>query len=319
LPAPDTTLRRIPAPRLDSKGFAAWQLALVASRAFLARHQREVMLLAALPLPQVDTRRVAADALSGQVHAQADMLAYLQRIGVIAVQPVTNGDDPGAASALVQLAWPWLRTQAALDLPESLEAPDGVLAGLVSASAVARGAFRSVAGDSSISRLRDLGDAEPVPSWGLGADSHDARLARHVCLFAPQPGGWALQSDVTLSSSEAWRFGGASRLMGSILRAARAAGDALVFEPNGNAAWASVRRVMGTLLEAFWREGAFAGATMGEAFTVRCDRSTMTQADIDAGRLIVEITVQPAMSIENITVVLNLNNAGDTVALREAA
>ena len=318
-PAPDTTLRRIPAPRLDSPGFAAWQLALRASRAFLAHHQREVMLLAALPLPLADTRRVAADASGGQVHAQADMLAYLHRTGVIAAPGKANGDDPGSASALIQLAWPWLRTQAARDLPESLEAPDGVLAGLVSASAIARGAFRSVAGDFSTSRLRDVGEAEPVPSWELGDDSRDAQLARHVCLFAPQPEGWSLQSDVTLSSSAAWRFGGASRLMGSILRAARAAGDALVFEPNGNAAWASVRRVMGTLLEGFWREGAFAGAAMGDAFTVRCDRSTMTQADIDAGRLLVEITVRPALSIECITVVLNLNSAGHTVVLREAA
>ncbi|MBC7706348.1 MAG: phage tail protein, partial [Rhodoferax sp.] len=222
-PPPDTSLRRIPAPRLDSNGFAAWQLALRASRAFLARHQREVMLLAALPLPQADTQRVSDAAYSGQVHAQADMLAYLQRIGVIKTQPVANGDDPGSASALIQLAWPWLRTQSALDLPESLEAPDGVLAGLVSASAIARGTVRSVAGDFSTPRLRDVGDAEPVPSWELGDDSHDAQLARHVCLFAQQPEGWSLQSDVTLSCSAAWRSGGASRLMGSILRAARAA------------------------------------------------------------------------------------------------
>lgn len=318
-PPHDTSLRRIPAPRLDSNGFSAWQLALVACRAFLARHQREVMLLAALPLPLADTERVSNADHSGQVHAQADMLAYLQRIGVIDTQPVANGDDPGTASALIQLAWPWLRTQAALDLPESLEAPDAVLAGLVSAGALARGAYRSVAGDFSVARLRDVGGAEPVPAWGLGDDSRDAQLARHICVFAPQPEGWALQSDVTLSSSEAWRFGGASRLMGSILRTARAAGDALVFEPSGNAAWASVGRVMDKLLEGFWREGAFAGATMGDAFTVRCDRSTMTQADLDAGRLVVEITVQPAMSIERITVVLNLNNAGNTVLLREAA
>ena len=247
------------------------------------------------------------------------MLAYLQRIGVIAAQPLANGDDPGASSAFVQLAWPWLRTQASVDLPESLEAPDGVLAGLVSAGAVARGAFRSVAGDLSIARLRDVGDAEPIPSWGLGDDSRDAQLARHVCVFAQQPEGWALQSDVTLSSSEAWRFGGASRLMGTILRAARTAGDALAFDTNGNATWARVRRVVQNLLEGFWREGAFAGASMGEAFAVRCDRSTMTQADLDAGRLVVEITVRPVMSIERITVLLNLNNAGDTAALREAA
>ena len=323
LPAPDTTLRRVPAPRLDSNGFAAWQLALTASCAFLARHQREVMLLAALPLPQVDTQRVASGTVggtdSGQVHAQADMLAYLRRLGVIATQSLIAYSDPGAASAFVQLAWPWLRTTASVDLPEALEAPDGVLAGLVAAGAIAQGTFRSVAGEFSVARLRDVADAEPIPSWGLGPDSRDAQLARHVCVFAPQPEGWALQSDVSLSSSEAWRFGGASRLMGTILRAARAAGDTLAFDPNGNAAWASARRVIGNLLEGFWREGALAGATMGEAFSVRCDRSTMTQADLDAGRLLVEITVRPAMSVEQITVVLNLRDAGEPVQMQRAA
>ncbi|MDM0011735.1 phage tail protein [Variovorax sp. J22P168] len=315
-PPDDSTLRRVPAPRLDSDGYLAWQLALVAVRAFLARHQREVMLLAALPLPQPDTQRVSGD---GQVHAQAAMLAYLQRIGIVPPSPIPSDQDAGAASAFVQLAWPWLRTHAAADLPEWLESPDGVLAGLVAAGATARGSFRSVAGDFSVPRLRDVADAEPRPSWGLGDDSPDAQLARHVCLFAQQPDGWALQSDVTLSSHEGWRFGGSSRLMGTLLRSARAAGDSLVFDLNGPATWAGLRRAIERLLTGFWNEGAFAGATLADAFAVRCDRSTMTQADLDAGRLVVEITVRPAASIERITVVLDLNNASGAQALREAA
>jgi phage tail sheath protein FI len=35
-----------------------------------------------------------------------------------------------------------------------------------------------------------------------------------------------------------------------------------------------------------WVSGALLGATPQEAFFVRCDRSTMTQADLDNGRLI---------------------------------
>jgi hypothetical protein len=45
----------------------------------------------------------------------------------------------------------------------------------------------------------------------------------------------------------------------------------------------------------------------------------MTQADLDAGRLIVRISVRPAMSIERITVVLNLANTAASTALRELA
>jgi hypothetical protein len=309
----DTSLRRTPAPRLDENGYAGWRLAIDACRAFLDLPPREVLFVAALPLPHVDARRFADAA---HIHAQADMLAWLQRIGVF------GADDSlpyRPSQALLQLAWPWLRTEAAADLPEALEPPDGVLAGLIAASTTLRGCHRSVAGDFSLPRLRDVSDAEPLPAWGLGDTSRDGQLAKRVCLFAPQPEGWALQSDVTLAASPGWRFGGASRLMASILRAARAVGDTLAFEPNGPAIWARLKRELEELLLDYWREGAFAGSSVAQAFTVRCDRSTMSQADLDAGRLIALVSVSPAVSIERITVVLCLNNTAAASALRDAA
>ena len=195
-----------------------------------------------------------------------------------------------------------------------------MLAGLIADGALRNGTFRSVAGDASMASLRDIAGALPVPSWGQGDASPTALLARHVCLFAQSPDGWALQSDVTTSGDEAWRFGGASRLVGTIIRAARARGDAAAFEPNGPRLWARITRQMEAMLLDFFNEGAFAGDTAGQAFTVRCDRATMTQADLDAGRLIVEIGLRPAASIETITVVLDLGNtAGLASSLREAA
>lgn len=312
----DTGLSDVPAPRLDSRGYAAWVLAVSAAQAFLSRYQREVILVAALPLPHVDTQRIAG---SARVYAQADMLAYLQRIGVLRKDSGAAPEGVGVASAFVQLAWPWLRTQASDDLPEGLESPDGVLAGLIATGAALRGSFRSVAGEFSMPRLRDVAGAEPVPAWGQGDDSPTGMLARHICVFAQAPDGWALQSDVTTSVAEAWRFGGASRLMGNLLRAARAAGDAVAFDTNGPQLWAQLRGGIEDMLLEYWREGAFSGETAAEAFSVVCDRSTMTQADLDAGRLIVRISVRPAMSIERITVVLNLANTAASTALRELA
>ena len=90
---------------------------------------------------------------------------------------------------------PWLSTQAAADLPELLEPPDGLLTGLIAAGALARGTFRSVAG----SLLPAVVDTEPVASWGLASDHPWAALAERICLVARQPDGWALQSDVTTS------------------------------------------------------------------------------------------------------------------------
>jgi phage tail sheath protein FI len=273
------------------------------------------MLVAALPLPHVDTSRIVG--VGNVVHAQADMLAYLQRIGVL--RPDGSVGSSGLASAFVQLSWPWLRTQASNDLPEGLESPDGILAGLIAGNAAQRGTFRSVAGDFSMARLRDVADAEPIPAWGQGDDSPSGQLARHICLIAQSPDGWALQSDVTTAGDESWRFGGASRLMSSIVRTARALGDSAAFEPNGPRLWARLRGSLEDMLMEYWYEGAFAGATAAQAFSVVCDSTTMTQNDIDAGRLIVQISVQPAVSIERITVVLNLGNTATSSALKEIA
>ncbi|MDD3529590.1 MAG: hypothetical protein PHS77_06905 [Gallionellaceae bacterium] len=311
-PEPDTSLAGTPPPRLDPDGYAAWQAAVEAARRFLDVQMgpREAMLVASLPLPQVEASRVKG---SGRVYAQADTLAWLERVGLLTAK--VTGDRP--AEALVQLAWPWLALRAGADLPAGLEPPEGTLAGLIAASAVERGCHRSVAGEYSRLRLRDLVRAEPTPACGLADDAPDARLARRVCLFAKQPDGWALQSDVTALAAGACRFGGASRLIGNLLRACRVAGESVVFEPGGERTWAQLRASLTDVLFAYWRAGAFSGASPAEAWSLRCDTATMTQNDLDNGRLVVHLTVWPAMAIERITVVLALGGGAD--GLREAA
>ena len=306
LPA-DRGLRALAAPRLDSRGYGPWRVAVAAVRRFLARHQREMLFVGALPLPREDARRPASD---GGVHAHNDMLAFLRRSGVLEAEGRHDASELSIASAFVQLAYPWLATHAGADLPEGLEPPDGVLAGLLAGSALARGTHACAAGDFSQPLLRDVATAEPVPGWGAGPDSPSARLAERMCLFTQQAGGWTLRSDVTTSVDEAWRSGGVSRLMATLLRAARLRGEAVLFDGNGPPTWDRLRRSYEDLLTGFWRVGALAGTTPAEAFSVRCDRSTMTQNDLDHGRLVTEVTVWPARCIERITVVLALSAAG---------
>jgi phage tail sheath protein FI len=64
-----------------------------------------------------------------------------------------------------------------------------------------------------------------------------------------------------------------------------------VFEPNGDKLWRNVRDMISEFLYNEWRNGALFGKTPEEAFFVRCDRSTMTQNDLDNGRLICLIGV----------------------------
>jgi len=59
-----------------------------------------------------------------------------------------------------------------------------------------------------------------------------------------------------------------------------------VFENNGPRLWANVRETVEAFLYNEWVSGNLLGATQKEAYFVRCDRSTMTQNDLDNGRLI---------------------------------
>lgn len=70
-----------------------------------------------------------------------------------------------------------------------------------------------------------------------------------------------------------------------------------VFEPNSEVLWANLRRALEDLLLREWLAGKLAGVKPEQAFFVRCDRSTMTQADLDNGRLVCLIgiaTLRPA-------------------------
>jgi len=64
------------------------------------------------------------------------------------------------------------------------------------------------------------------------------------------------------------------------------------------AAWANIRQSIEDFLVAVWQTGALMGSRPEDAFFVRCDRTTMTQNDLDHGRLIFLIGVAPTYPAE---------------------
>ncbi|MFK7876542.1 MAG: phage tail sheath subtilisin-like domain-containing protein [Paracoccaceae bacterium] len=62
-----------------------------------------------------------------------------------------------------------------------------------------------------------------------------------------------------------------------------------VFEPNGPELWGNIREAIASFLYNQWFNGALFGTTPEEAFFVICDRSVMTQADLDNGRCIAQV------------------------------
>ena len=57
----------------------------------------------------------------------------------------------------------------------------------------------------------------------------------------------------------------------------------VVFEPNDNPLWAQIRLNIGAFMHGLFRQGAFKGSSPKNAYLVKCDSETTTQADIDRG------------------------------------
>ena len=74
--------------------------------------------------------------------------------------------------------------------------------------------------------------------------------------------------------------------------------QSVVFEANGETLWEKVRRTITDYLTIEWRKGGLMGSKPEEAFFVRCDRTTMTQSDLDQGRLICVVGVAPVKPAE---------------------
>ncbi len=312
LPAPeDRSARMFRAPRCDEQGYSDWARAWWLTANVIARYRREVQAIAAVPIPQRGT--------SGE----ENLLDFLMHGDDGSAGPLANSplnQVGGIASAFVQLVYPWVRTDSATNLPEGIESPDAILAGLLAQSALARGAFRSAAG----SRFAGVSDLYPhlrrdqmlTPPRADETKSHLRRnLLERVSLLGPTPRGLRLLSDVTTSLDESYRPASVNRLVSVIVRAARRIGEEIIFEASGERLWFQIRQSLNNLLAGLLQAGALRGATSAEAFQVRCDRSTMSQSDIDNGRVIVLVQFAAAAPIEQITVVLAMDEGGQVSLL----
>ena len=71
------------------------------------------------------------------------------------------------------------------------------------------------------------------------------------------------------------------------------------FEPNDEVTWEKVRLVIASGLNKLWEQGALAGSTSDEAYFVEIGAGeTMTQQDIDDGRLIAVVGIAPLYPAE---------------------
>jgi hypothetical protein len=109
-----------------------------------------------------------------------------------------------------------------------------------------------------------------------------------------------------ITSDSDWKYVNVRRLMIFIEASIDRGLQWVVFEPNAEPLWARVRRSISNFLTLVWRNGGLEGTKPEEAFFVKCDRTTMTQTDIDSGRLICVVGVAPVKPAEFVIVRIGL-------------
>jgi phage tail sheath protein FI len=109
-----------------------------------------------------------------------------------------------------------------------------------------------------------------------------------------------------ITSDPDWKYVNVRRLLIFIEASINRGLQWVVFEPNADPLWARVRRSITNFLTLVWRNGGLEGTKVEEAFFVKCDRTTMTQTDIDSGRLICVVGVAPVKPAEFVIVRIGL-------------
>jgi phage tail sheath protein FI len=87
----------------------------------------------------------------------------------------------------------------------------------------------------------------------------------------------------------------------------------VVFEPNDERLWGTIRRNIAAFLVEEWRRGALFGSSSDEAFYVKCDRETNPPEVVDRGQVVCEIGICPVKPAE--FVIFRLAQFSDSTSL----
>jgi phage tail sheath protein FI len=200
----------------------------------------------------------------------------------------------GIDTSYAAMYYPWVITDNSVPLP-----PSGFVCGILARVDTARGVWEAPANETVIGAV-DLQAAIDTH----GQEQLSAQNTNSIRSFPSR--GVLLWGARTTSSDPQWKYVNVRRYFIYLEQSIGRGLQWVVFEPNGEPLWEAVRQTITSFLLDNWRSGALMGTKPEEAFFVRCDGSTMTQNDIDNGRLIAEIGVAPVRPAEFVIIRIGL-------------
>ncbi|HEY0075118.1 MAG TPA: phage tail sheath C-terminal domain-containing protein [Abditibacteriaceae bacterium] len=244
-----------------------------------------------------------ASAVINQCERLRDRFAILQTPqGQGDVTLVSTSLPSQQDSQYAAVFYPWVHVFDARSQDALLVPPGGHVTGVYARTDIERGVHKAPANEELRGIItRDLsGDRGPL-EYRLTKEQHDILNPLGINVlrdFRPDGRGIRVWGARTRSSDPQWRYVNVRRLFIFIEESIEEGTQWAVFEPNDEPLWSRVRRSITNFLIGVWRSGALMGTTQEQAFFVKCDRTTMTQDDIDNGRLVCYIGLAPVKPAE---------------------
>lgn len=233
----------------------------------------------------------AAQLMAAHCEQRKDRVCILQ-----SVQPSVPDENHQVPvhSAYAAYYYPWLSVSAPDGASVTIP-PCGHIAGVYARTDLEHGVWKAPA-NATIEKVDSLSqDITDAQSKLLGA-----RGINPLRRFPDR--GIVVWGARTTSEDPEWKYVNVRRLFIFLEQSIYRGLQWVVFEPNQAPLWAQVRVTIENFLAAQWRSGALSGDKPEEAYFVHCDRTTMTQTDLDEGRLVVIVGVAPVRPAEFVIV-----------------
>lgn len=193
------------------------------------------------------------------------------------------------------LYFPWINVFDPLTRNLKLVPLGGHIAGIYARSDIKKGVYKAPANEvvrGATSLQIEVTDEQQAFLNSKGVNVIRAFPSRGILVWGAR----------TISSNILWKYVNVRRLFIFIERSIAEGTQWVVFEPNNERLWSRVIAAVSHFLLTLFKDGMLIGTTPEQAFFVKCDQTTMTQSDIDSGRLIMIVGVAPIKPAEFVIV-----------------
>jgi hypothetical protein len=229
-------------------------------------------------------------------------------------QAIAYGQGLQAQKSYGALFGPWVVVADPIgvgDAPRVSIPPVGHVMGVFARIETTRGIWKAPAGDEAnllgvIDVTHDLSDRDHT-DLVLNGSVNGIRAIRGT--------GIVIDASRTLSTDPRWRYVNVRLLFNYVKSSLRDGLRWVRQEPNRDFLWNAVKFGSVTpFLMAMWRQGAFGTGTPDETFTVIVDASNNTPAQVEQGRLTVEVYFYPSRPAETIVIIVGQQPSGATAS-----